>query len=103
MMEKNRPDGPNLKTGVGAGVKDNDRKVLVEKGLAGPDQALKIKPDYVEALVYKGLLLRLQANGEKDAAKQAALIKQAEIVHDKAEEMRKQKVAGPAAAAPTKK
>jgi tetratricopeptide (TPR) repeat protein len=78
----------------GANVKDADRKVFVEKGLAGAEQALKLKPDYVEALIYKGLLLRLQANGEKDPAKQAALVKQAEVVHDRAEELRKQKVAG---------
>ena len=34
--------------------------------------ALQIKPDYAEGMVYKGLLLRLQANLEKDPAKQQA-------------------------------
>ena len=41
------------------------------------DHALQIKPDYVEAIVYKGLLLRLQANLEKDPAKQQQLLKDA--------------------------
>ena len=62
--------------------------------LAEVDKALQIKPDYVDALVYKGLLLRLQALGEKDPAKQQALLKEAVSLHDKAEELRKQKTAG---------
>ena len=40
-----------------------------------PTRPSQLKPDYVEALVYKGLLLRLQALLEKDPAKQQALIK----------------------------
>ena len=47
----------------------------------------QIKADYVEALVYKGLLLRLQANLEKDPAKQQALIKEADQLRDKAQEL----------------
>ena len=57
-------------------------------------QALAIRPDYVEALVYKGLLLRLQANMEKDPAKQQQLIKEAEQLSEKANGLRKLKVAG---------
>ena len=49
------------------------------------DKALQIKPDYMEALVYKGLLLRLQANLEKDPAKQQQLIKDADKLRDKAQ------------------
>ena len=45
-------------------------------------------------MVYKGLLLRLQANLEKDAAKQQALMKEAVSLHDQAEEIRKKKAAG---------
>jgi len=58
------------------------------------DHALQIKPDYMEALVYKNLLLRLQANLEKDPAKQQQLIKDADKLRDKAQELRKQKAAG---------
>ena len=48
----------------------------------------------MEALVYKGLLLRSQALLEKDPARQQALIKQADALRDKAEEIRKQKATG---------
>jgi len=70
------------------------KKDHVQKGLAAVDKALAIKPDYMEALVYKGLLLRLEANMEKDPAKQQALIKEAVALHDKAEELRKKKASG---------
>ena len=64
------------------------------KGIAAVDHALQIKPDYAEGMVYKGLLLRLEANLEKDAAKQQALIKEAVSLHDKAEDIRKKKATG---------
>jgi len=72
----------------------DEKKDHVQKGLAAVDKAIKIKPDYTDALVYKGLLLRLQANMEKDPAKQQALIKEAVALHDKAEELRKKKASG---------
>ena len=72
----------------------DQKKDHIQKGLAEVDKALQIKPDYIDALVYKGLLLRLQALMEKDPAKQQALLKEAVSLHDKAEELRKQKTAG---------
>ena len=66
----------------------------MQKGIEAVDHSLQIKPDYMEALVYKNLLLRLQANMEKDPSKQQALIKQADQLRDKATELRKQKAAG---------
>jgi len=78
----------------GAGVNDADKKRYVEKGVQAIDHALQIKPDYAQAIVYKGLLLRLQANLEKDPAKQQQLIKEADVLHDKAEALQKQKAAG---------
>lgn len=72
-------------------LKEAEKKDMVEKGIAAVDRALMVKADYVEALVYKNLLLRLQANLEKDASKQQALIKQADQLRDKAQELRKQK------------
>ena len=47
----------------------------------------------MEALTFKGLLLRLQANVEKDPAKQQALLKEATTLSDRANELRK-KAAG---------
>jgi hypothetical protein len=48
----------------------------------------------MEALVYKGLLLRLAANMEKDRGRQQALLKEADDLRDKANTIRKQKQAG---------
>jgi len=77
-----------------ASLKESEKRDYVQKGIVEIDKALKIKPDYTEALVYKGLLLRLQANLEKDPAKQQALIKEATVLRDKAEELRKKKASG---------
>jgi len=75
-------------------LKENEKREYVGKGVEAVDHALQIKPDYTEALVYKNLLLRLQANLEKDPAKQQQLLKEADRLRDKAQELRKQKVAG---------
>jgi tetratricopeptide (TPR) repeat protein len=75
-------------------LKDADKRASVEKGLTAVDKALQIRPDYMEAMVYKGLLLRTQAPLEKDVAKQQALLKEANLLHDKAEDLRKKKAAG---------
>jgi tetratricopeptide (TPR) repeat protein len=75
-------------------LKENEKKEFVGKGVEAVDHALQIKPDYTEALVYKNLLLRLQANMEKDPAKQQQLIKEADRLRDKAQELRKQKASG---------
>lgn len=74
----------------------NDKQKLdyVLSGLQAVNKALEIKSDYMEAIAYKNLLLRLQANLEKDPAKQQALLKEADALRDKATEMRKQKAAG---------
>jgi tetratricopeptide (TPR) repeat protein len=78
----------------GPGVKEADKKAYVQKGNVAIDKAIEIRPDYVEALVYKNLLLRLQANLESNPSTQQALIKQADSFRDKAEEIRKRKATG---------
>ena len=75
-------------------LKENEKRDYIGKGLAAADKALTIKPDYSDAMTYKGLLLRLQANIEKDPAKQQALLKEAKDLQDKSEETRKKKAAG---------
>jgi tetratricopeptide (TPR) repeat protein len=75
-------------------LKDTEKKDFVVKGIEQVDKALALKPDYMEALTYKNLLLRLQANLEKDPAKQQALIKEADKLRDEALVLKKQKVAG---------
>jgi tetratricopeptide (TPR) repeat protein len=69
---------------------DAQRREYILKGLEAVDKALTLRADFVEALTFKGLLLRLQANVEKDPAKQQALLKEAVQLSDKANELRKQ-------------
>jgi tetratricopeptide (TPR) repeat protein len=75
-------------------LKENQKKEYLQRGVTEIDKAIQIKPDYSEALVIKGLLLRLQANMEKDAGKQAELMKEATALAAKADDVRKKKVAG---------
>jgi tetratricopeptide (TPR) repeat protein len=63
-------------------------------GVAAVDKALELNKDYMDALVYKNLLLRLQANLDKNPARQQALLKEADQLRNRAEELRKQKAAG---------
>ena len=73
---------------------DQQKRDYINKGLDAVNKALSIKPDYVEAITFKGLLLRLEANVEKDPAKQQALLKEATELSDKANDLRKQKTTG---------
>ena len=70
---------------------DKEKAQIIADGLASVDKALSIKPDYVEAMTYKGLLLRTQALIEKDPKKQQELIKEGTALSDKANAMRKSK------------
>jgi len=56
----------------------------IERGLAAEDRALAVEPDLFEALVYKNLLLRAQADLESDPARRAALIRQADDLRARA-------------------
>ena len=77
-----------------ASLSDAKKKEFVGKGLEAVDKAIGMKADFVEAITFKGLLLRLQANLEKDAAKQQALLKEATVLGDKANALRKLQTSG---------
>ncbi len=68
---------------------DKEKMQFVLDGLEAIDKALSIKPDYMEAITYKGLLLRTQAIVEKDPKKQQQLLREAQDLSAKAEAMRK--------------
>jgi tetratricopeptide (TPR) repeat protein len=71
-------------------------------GIEAENKALALNPEYVDALVYKGILLRIQAGLETtNAAKRSALMKEAEDIKAKWTELQKKQAGG--AAAPTKK
>jgi Flp pilus assembly protein TadD len=67
------------------------QREYVLKGIEATDKALSLNKDYAEALVYKNILLRRLANLETDRVKQAALIKQADELRNRAMELGKKK------------
>ena len=73
---------------------DADKRRFVQSGIESVDKAIALKDDYVEAITYKNLLLRLQANLEKDVARQRALLQEADRLRDQALEIRKKQQAG---------
>jgi tetratricopeptide (TPR) repeat protein len=68
----------------------NANKLLAEATLA-LDDALAIKPEYMEALVYKSLVLRTRARYEPDANKVAALTAEADRLRARVMEMQKKR------------
>lgn len=65
------------------------RREYILKGIEAEDKALSLNPNYVDALVYKNILLRQQAVLEKDRERQQALIKEADQLREKAIELQK--------------
>ena len=73
---------------------DTEKRKYVLAGIDEVDKAIQLKNDYVEAITYKNLLLRLQANLEKDVARQRALLQEADRLRDQALELRKKSAGG---------
>jgi tetratricopeptide (TPR) repeat protein len=73
---------------------DATRHEYINSGMEAVNKAISIKPDYLEAIVYKGLLLRLEANMEKDRKRQADLLKEADALRDRAKALQKSKTQG---------
>jgi protein TonB len=64
------------------------KRDFIAKGMEQADRAIQMKPDYVEALTYKNLLLRLQATMETDEAAKHALVAEADKLRDQALKLR---------------
>ncbi|MDQ3487932.1 MAG: tetratricopeptide repeat protein, partial [Acidobacteriota bacterium] len=60
------------------------KKDYIMKGIAATDRALKLNSDYTEALTYKNILLRMQANLETDLGTRAELMKEADRIRGRA-------------------
>ena len=63
-------------------------------GLEAVDLALDLNDRYVDALVYKNILLRMQANMTEDLDEQEALIAEADELRDRAEQLQKEQREG---------
>ena len=81
---------------------DAKRKYITQ-AIEDEDRALAIQPDYSEALTYKNILLRMQANMETDPIEQKRLIDEADGLRNRVLEMQRQKqgAANPAGAPPS--
>ncbi|MBI4484745.1 MAG: hypothetical protein HY655_01930 [Acidobacteria bacterium] len=73
----------------------------VQMGIQAIDKSISLNPKYMEALVYKNLLLRVQATIETNPARQQQLLKEAEQLSNQAEDIRKANAGGGRGAAGT--
>jgi tetratricopeptide (TPR) repeat protein len=71
-----------------------EKAKFVLDGIAAANEAVKLKPDYFEALIYKNILLRQQATFERDPGRQQALLREADQIKTRAEEIQKKQRAG---------
>jgi len=69
------------------------KRDYLAKAVAAEDAALALHAEYVEALTIKNIILRLQANAERDPKKQKALIEEADRLRNKAMELQKSQAA----------
>ena len=66
---------------------DEEKEEYVMLGLTEEDKALALNPDYVEALTYKNILMRIQANLTEDLDLREQLIAEADVLRDRAQEL----------------
>ncbi len=97
------PDAPEILYTLGVSAWDKsyndpsyslaDREKIVDMGLAATDKALKLKPDYFEAMAYYNLLYREKAKMTTDPAARQAFLDKATEWMQKAIELRKKAAA----------
>lgn len=73
---------------------DDKKREYILKGIEAADRALALNPDYIEALTYKNILLRMQGNLEKDLAKRKELYDEADRLRNRALDLTKKKTSG---------
>jgi tetratricopeptide (TPR) repeat protein len=100
-LEPNNPEGYHRvavfywdKTRGDFRLNDATKRDYIQKGLAMEDKALSLNPDYMEAMTYKNILLRLQANIEKDPQKQKQLIEEADKLRKRVIDAQQRKATG---------
>jgi tetratricopeptide (TPR) repeat protein len=76
------------------------KRDYILKGIAAEDKALQMNPNYMEAALFKNILLRQQALTEKDPAKQKELLRQADELRNRAIELQKGGASGGGTAKP---
>jgi tetratricopeptide (TPR) repeat protein len=79
---------------------DKKKTEYTERGLQMVDKALQIKPDYFEAVIYKGLLYRVKATLTTNPTLRAQYMQEAQDLQKYGLELKKQQEAQQAAASP---
>lgn len=72
----------------------DQKKEYIMKGIESTDRALALNKDYIDALTYKNILLRMQGNEEKDLGKRSELYKEADVLRNRAIELNKKRASG---------
>jgi TonB family protein len=72
------------------GLSAAEKRDHVLKGLAMEDKALALNPKYMEAMTYKNILLRMQANTTSDQIERARLLAEADALRGRVIEMQRQ-------------
>jgi tetratricopeptide (TPR) repeat protein len=80
---------------------DAQKDGYADKGLEAVDKALSMKPDYVDAIIYKGLLYRVKALVAKNPRLRQQYLDQAQTLQRQGLELKKQQAEAEAAAAAT--
>jgi TonB family protein len=62
---------------------------VIEKAIAAEDRAIDLHPDYADALMFKNVLLRMQAEGTADATARQRLVQDADELRSRAIALRK--------------
>ena len=78
-------------------ITQEQKSEYVMAGLEAADQAIDLNDRYVDALVYKNILLRMQANMSEDVDEQDRLIAEADELRDLAQQIQEEARGGPAA------
>jgi TonB family protein len=77
----------------GTSLTPEEKSKLIADGLAAEESALSYDPDYADAMIYKNLLLRLQAQLETNPAERTRIIEEADRLRTRAMTMREQQPA----------
>jgi len=77
---------------------DKKKDEYADKGLEAVNKAIEIKPDYFEAVIYKGLLYRVKATVAKNGGERARYMNEAQDLQTKGLLLKKQQEEATAAA-----
>lgn len=69
---------------------DEQKEAYADKGLQAVDKALELKPEYFEAMIYKGLLYRVKATVAKNPRLRDEYLQEAQNQQKRALELKKQ-------------